>query len=104
MEFIQKLSSQGISCNYGITDRFKTSFLSVDFVLPLSEENASGMSLLAGVLFRGCNKYPQMKDISRYMARNYGVSLTISAKRSSLTLPVPLVLTRTDKGFATPIA
>ena len=81
MEFIQKLSSQGISCNYGITDRFKTSFLSVDFVLPLSEENASGMSLLAGVLFRGCNKYPQMKDISRYMARNYGVSLTISANK-----------------------
>ena len=82
MEFIQKISSRGIPCNYGITDRFKTSFLSVDFFLPLNDENATGMSLLAGVLVRGCSKYPQMNSISRYLARNYGVSMTISANKA----------------------
>lgn len=45
MEFFQEKPRQGVICNYGITDHFKTSYLAVDFVLPLTVENASGMSL-----------------------------------------------------------
>lgn len=82
MQFYQEHLRHGVVCNYGIADCFKTEYLSVDFVLPLSEENATGMSLLAGVLSRGCAKYPGMDLISRYLARYYGSSFSAVANKA----------------------
>lgn len=82
MEFVQKSINQGVTVNYGITDRFKSSYLSVDFILPLTAENATGMSLLAGVMSRGCEAFPQMDLISRFLAKNYGASLSINAGKA----------------------
>ncbi len=82
MEFFQEKPCRGVVCNYGITDQFKTSYLAVDFVLPLTVENAAGMSLLAGVISRGCKAYPQMDLISRYLAKNYGASFSINASKA----------------------
>ncbi len=82
MEFVRKSINQGVAVNYGITDRFKSSYLSVDFILPLTAENATGMSLLAGVMSRGCKAFPQMDMISRFLAKNYGASLSIHAGKA----------------------
>lgn len=82
MEFVRKSINQGVTVNYGITDRFKSNYLSVDFILPLTAENATGMSLLAGVLSRGCKAFPQMDVISRFLAKNYGASLSIHAGKA----------------------
>ncbi len=82
MEFVQKSINQGVTVNYGITNKFKSSYLSVDFILPLTIENATGMSLLAGVMSRGCKAYPQMDLIGRYLAKNYGASLSINAGKA----------------------
>ncbi len=79
MEFYQQRLRKGVVCNYGITDRFKTSLISVDFALPLTIENATGMSLLAGVMCRGCEDFPAIDVISRYLAKNYGASFSASA-------------------------
>lgn len=82
MEFVRKIINQGVILNYGITDRFKSRYLSVDFILPLTAENATGMSLLAGVMSRGCKAFPRMDMISRYLAKNYGASLSINAGKA----------------------
>lgn len=82
MEFVRKSINQGVVVNYGATDQFKSSYVSVDFILPLTIENATGMSLLAGVLSRGCKAYPQMDKISRFLAKNYGASLSINAGKA----------------------
>lgn len=79
MRFYRKEFKQGIVCNYAKTEQFKSSYVSVDIFLPLTVENATGMSLLAGVLSRGCMAYPQMDMISRFLSKNYGTSLTINA-------------------------
>ncbi len=82
MEFFQEKPCQGIICNYGIANHFKTNYFSADFILPLTVENATGMSLLAGVLSRGCAKFPEMNQISRYLAKNYGMSFSINADKA----------------------
>lgn len=82
MNFFQQSPCSGVLCNYGITEHFKTGYLSVDFVLPLTVENASGMSLLAGVISRGCKAYPHMDQISRYLAEHYGASFSIQASKA----------------------
>ena len=79
MNLLQESPCKGVIYNYGFASHFKTGYLSVDFFMPLTKENATGMSLLAGVLSRGCRKFPGMDRISRYLAKNYGASLSISA-------------------------
>ncbi len=82
MKLYQQQSANGIVCNYGIAEHFKTGYLSVDFIMPLTEWNATGMSLLAGVISRGCRAYPGMDQISRYLARYYGASFSINASKA----------------------
>lgn len=100
MEFYQEKPRRGVVCNYGITDHFKTSYLAVDFVLPLTEENATGMSLLAGVISRGCKAYPQMDLISRYLARNYGASFSINASKAGEMEILTFSFTHLDNEYA----
>ncbi len=100
MEFFQEKPRRGVICNYGITDHFKTSYLAVDFVMPLTAENASGMSLLAGVISRGCKAYPQMDLISRYLARNYGASFSINAGKAGELEILTFAFTHLDNDYA----
>lgn len=82
MELLQEMPRKGVIYNYGFADHFKTGYLSVDFFMPLTKENATGMSLLAGVLSRGCKRYPGMDLITRYLSKNYGASLSITASKA----------------------
>lgn len=100
MEFYQEKPRRGVICNYGITDHFKTSYLAVDFIMPLTAGNATGMSLLAGVLSRGCEAYPQMDLISRYLARNYGASFNINATKAGELELLTFSFTHLDNEYA----
>ena len=100
MEFYQEKPRQGVICNYGFTDHFKTGYMSVEFVLPLTAENATGMSLLAGVLSRGCKAYPQMDLISRYLARYYGASFSIAASKAGEMEILNFSFTHLDNEYA----
>jgi len=82
MKFNRENPKDGVICNYGYADNFKSSYISVDLALPLTAENATGMSLLAGVLGRGSKNYPSMDCISRYLAKNYGASFSIRSSKS----------------------
>lgn len=57
--------SDRIFLNIIQSDKFKTDYFDINFILPLREETASYAALLPQVLRRGCAKYPQMADISK---------------------------------------
>lgn len=100
MEFYQEKPRQGVVCNYGFTDYFKTAYFAVDFVMPLTEENATGLSLLSGVLSRGSEKYPQMDLISRFLAKHYGASFSINASKAGEMEILSLAFTHLDNEYA----
>ena len=82
MKLIRKEINDGVICNYAVTDQFQSNYISIDFILPLTLENATGMSLLAGVMSRGCKAFPRMDEISRFLAKNYGASMSINAGKA----------------------
>lgn len=81
MDFFFESPKSGVVCNYAITDHFKSSFMSVGMILPLNAENATGMSLLSGILSRGTKAFPRMDLISNYLAKNYGASFSVNASK-----------------------
>lgn len=100
MEFYQESPRKGVVCNYGVTENFKTGYLAVDFVMPLTAQNATGMSLLAGVISRGCKAYPQMDLISRYLAGHYGASFSINATKAGEMEILTFAFTHLDNRYA----
>ncbi len=100
MEFFRERLKQGVVCNYAKTDQFKSSLISVDIILPLTARNATGMTLLAGVLSRGCKAYPQMDKISHFLAKNYGASLTINAGKAGEMEILTVSLQYLDNAYA----
>ena len=67
--------SEGIDLNIIKTDQFKTNYISVNFILPLSAENAAYTALLPAVLLRGTKHYPDMAAISRRSDMLYSTSI-----------------------------
>ena len=67
----RKNISKGVNLNIIKSDKFKTNYMSVCFVLPIEKENIHLTSLLPKVLARGCKKYPDMAKISERLEYLY---------------------------------
>ncbi len=57
------------------SEKFKTSFLSAQMVVPMTRESAPLNALLVNVLSRGTIRYPDMRSISRHLDNLYGARL-----------------------------
>lgn len=55
----------GIFLNVIPSDKFKTEYFDINFVIPLRENTASYAALLPMVLKRGCEKYPTMASLTK---------------------------------------
>ena len=62
--------------------RFKTMKLSANLIVPLSEKTASANALLAGVLSRSCEKYPDFTALSKKLSSLYGADLTVNVTKA----------------------
>lgn len=71
----QELQS-GLACTHLQAEHFKTSRVSVHFIMPSRRETATLYALLPLVMARGCALYPDMTQLSRALARLYGASLS----------------------------
>lgn len=60
------------------TEKFKTDYISVRFILPLEKEKASSRSLLAMMMSNRCAKYPTNKEMTNYLDMNYGINLSMN--------------------------
>lgn len=82
MQYFRKEIAPGVGFNAIKTDVFKSEYMSVYTVSPLSTESASYNSLLCNTTIRGCEKYPSLKDISRLLDRLYDSYISpVSLKR-----------------------
>lgn len=70
---------ENINLNYIPSDKFKTDYISISFIIPLKKETASLCSLLPMVLKRGCEKYPTMSLLNKRLSYMYATSLTASS-------------------------
>lgn len=67
--------SDGIGLNIIETDKFKTNYLSVNIITPLSRETAAYGALLMQVLERGCKKYDTLAKISERLDNLYSANV-----------------------------
>ena len=72
---IVKNIADGINLNIIKTNKFKTNAITVDFIRPLNENEASLNALLPCVLNRGSKKYKSMDVIKSKLDMLYGASL-----------------------------
>ncbi|MGM9618534.1 MAG: EF-P 5-aminopentanol modification-associated protein YfmF [Oscillospiraceae bacterium] len=83
MELIRTQLAQGVRLSYLPSGKFKTGMLSANFVLPLQKETLEADSLLGAVLRRGCERYPDMKQVSEALDLLYGAQISPAFRRKS---------------------
>jgi len=76
MDSINRLEiAKGVYFNSIKDNRFKTSKISVSFIVPLKKETASVNALLSGVMTRTTSKYPDFTLLSKKLSDLYGAHL-----------------------------
>lgn len=84
--FREELSC-GVFYNHVQTDRFKSDYFSVNFILPLRKETAAYYALLPDVLRRGSAGYPSQAAICRRLEELYGSDIyTRNYKRGEMQI------------------
>ena len=85
-------------CTYN-TDRFKTSRISVNLVLPLKEESGD-QAILAYLLSRSCREYPGYLEMNKRLAELYGATLSPSVVKMGENQVLRIKMTVLDNRFA----
>ena len=79
--------------------KFKTDFLSVQFVSPLRPETAGRNALLSAVLDRGCRRYPDLQQLSAALDLLYGANIEHSVRKRGENQLWGFVATCIDEAF-----
>lgn len=82
------------------TDKFKTDFLSVNFVLPLKKETASENSLLFRVLQRGSEKYPSVAALNGRLDYLYATTVGLRNYKRGEAQVIGLAADMIDNAYA----
>ena len=99
MALYRKEILPGIYYNHIKTDRFKSGYFSVNFLLPLSAEGASYYALIPRVLCRGCARYPDQQKISRRLEELYGADISTQNVKRGEAQCVSFVLDVLDNDY-----
>ena len=78
--------ADGVYLNVIPSVKFKTNFLSVNFLLSLTEKNATGTSALLRVLLRSCKKYPSTASLASRLEYLYDMSASMRNYKRGETL------------------
>lgn len=71
----------GVTLNATCSDKFKTGCFSLNFLRPLSREEASMNALLFSVLLRGTEQYPDIRSLSCVMDGLYGAEVGMLVRK-----------------------
>ncbi len=71
--------ADGVYLSFLPSDKFKTNFLSVNFITELSSENATGTAMLSRVLTRASKNYPTTALLSQKLQYYYDMTQSISS-------------------------
>ena len=89
----------GVFLTYLPAAKFKTGFLSAQFVTPLARETASMNALLPAVLRRGTMGCPNMEKLSAVMDRLYGAQIDYTVRKKAERQCVGFVASFIDDSF-----
>ncbi len=67
----------GVTLHTIKTDKFKTDSIYINFILPFERETVTRVSLLRGLLLRGCEGYPSFERLSARTDELYGADIAI---------------------------
>ena len=81
MQELRKEILPGVFLTCLRTDKFKTGLLSINFLTPLTRENAAKNALIPCVLRRGTSRYPDMDALARRLDSLYGARLEPIARK-----------------------
>ena len=81
------------------TDKFKTGFISVNFLTPLSSKTVSKNALLPRVLRLGTSEHPDMQSITAALNELYGAKIEPIVRKKGETLCVGLYASFVDDDF-----
>ena len=95
----RKKVAEGIFLTYLPARKFKTSFLSAQFVTPLRAETAAYNALLPAVLRRGTMRYPDMQSLSAALDLLYGARAEYTVRKKGETQCVGFVASAIDDAF-----
>lgn len=96
---IRKVLMPGVELLYCRSDKFKTGVLSCNFILPMTKESICSSALLACVLRRGTEKYPDIAAISEALDLNYGARLEAVTRKKGEYHCVGLLASFIDDRF-----
>ncbi len=71
----------GVRLTYLQTEKFKTDYVSVNFLRPLTEQDAPMGALLPSVLLRGTERYPDMSAMCAQLDTLYGAGIDGSSRK-----------------------
>ena len=86
MEIKSVLVAPGVDLSVIPSEKFKSNYFSLNFLLPLSEENITRCNLLSAVLIRGCEKYPTSAELGRHIAMLYDPDISVRTVKTPYTL------------------
>ncbi|MCD7947493.1 MAG: insulinase family protein [Oscillospiraceae bacterium] len=91
--------SQGVHLTALHTEKFKSSFLSIQLLAPLAADTASRFALLPSVLRRGTARYPDMQSLAAALDALYGGSIDPFVRKKGDTQMISLVGTFLDDAY-----
>ena len=82
---IRKEVAEGVYLTHLPSRKFKTGFLSAQFVTPLRAETAACQALLPAVLRRGTMRCPDMESLSAALDQLYGARADYTVRKKGET-------------------
>ncbi|MBE6711941.1 MAG: insulinase family protein [Ruminococcaceae bacterium] len=91
--------SPGVHLNFVENDRYKTNFITFDFLTPLNRVTASYNTVLSRVLTRGCERYPSQLMLNRALDELYDASLSSDSVKVGEWHTLSVSLSLLDNAF-----
>ncbi len=73
--------NNGINVHYIKSEKFKNANFTVNITVPLKRPDVTFNALLPAVLRRGCNKFPETKELNIYLDELYGSNISYGIKK-----------------------
>ncbi len=93
------LRTKGVEIKTVASDKYKNNALSLNFILPMNDENIASAHVLSAVLLRGCKKYPTVKAIGRRVNMLYDPILSVRVFKTVKSLIFRVSVNFLDKKF-----
>lgn len=100
MEETRTKLANGVYLTCMSAQKFKTSLLSAQFIIPIERESAAENALLPAVLRRGTTRCPDLGSLSAELDRFYGAQIDYTARKKGENQCVGFVASMIDDAFA----